>query len=642
MRRAINNQFIIRNFRSWRGTNFIDIDRINLFFGANSSGKSSILHAFALLKQSFSAEMAVGNLIPKGSEIDLGRIEDQISKVAKKEEKTDVTLSFGLRFNNTTSLRRGLGLRARSRMARTRNYRNEIHNEGFSSDAMGRLLDKMGPIDFLATYNKEGQLIDVRVLAAGKTILGLSINHGRSTLECQLETSSDCVFWDEAIDWDKMQAGDLPFGFDVKRRVSDLIAEQKIMSRHAFEMQQTFQQLSVEIMEAEKNGQKADPEIVKQKKMTELGLRKLARQRELIEAKLANIEDGHSKPTFAGSNIEETKSNFFRALQVPFQVKNHPDSNSNFEFRSLFSTRYSTRSRWAYTEAILDDEDESSESAEIPLKTANDVFKFLKTSGFSAIELLQLCDRSLTRFVSDFEQIGPHRERPDRITFLNPSEKASSVGSKGENVVPIIFRASKNEIREINSWMKDLDIDYRIKKQFEARYNIAELKLEDSDKNEISLADVGYGIGQILPIIMVAVMQKDRIISIEQPELHLHPRLQANLADLFVWSAQRKNNVFFLETHSEHMVLRLQRRQRELNDGGQGVGIVRRPSGSGYFNLVEPWSGISSSVSIQVVDLQSAPKKSLITSVGINSKGDFRDYWPGDFFPERYFEKGML
>ena len=92
------NQLIISNFRSWRNNNYIDLSSINLLLGANSSGKSSIIHALALLKQSELSH----RLIPNGIEIDLGRIEDQVNFKAKSKPQSKRELSdfigFGLKY----------------------------------------------------------------------------------------------------------------------------------------------------------------------------------------------------------------------------------------------------------------------------------------------------------------------------------------------------------------------------------------------------------------------------------------------------------------------------------------------------------------------------------------------------------------
>jgi predicted ATPase len=87
----------------------------------------------------------------------------------------------------------------------------------------------------------------------------------------------------------------------------------------------------------------------------------------------------------------------------------------------------------------------------------------------------------------------------------------------------------------------------------------------DEQKAGVSanIREVGFGLTQMLPIIAQAVLAKpgDTLI-IEQPELHLHPRAQAELADLFIAMA-RNGTRFLIETHSEHLLLRLRRRIAE-------------------------------------------------------------------------------
>lgn len=69
-------------------------------------------------------------------------------------------------------------------------------------------------------------------------------------------------------------------------------------------------------------------------------------------------------------------------------------------------------------------------------------------------------------------------------------------------------------------------------------------------------------------VLVEAYGNENRLVAIEQPEIHLHPRLQAELGDVFIESAlgERKNR-FLLETHSEHLLLRIMRRMRETAEG---------------------------------------------------------------------------
>ena len=90
-------------------------------------------------------------------------------------------------------------------------------------------------------------------------------------------------------------------------------------------------------------------------------------------------------------------------------------------------------------------------------------------------------------------------------------------------------------------------------------------------KNRLQLRDVGYGCSQLLPVLFAGV-NKWSTVCVEQPELHLHPRQQGHLTDLFIESSLpydadfeglKGPNQWIIETHSEAIVSRLQRRVRE-------------------------------------------------------------------------------
>lgn len=87
---------------------------------------------------------------------------------------------------------------------------------------------------------------------------------------------------------------------------------------------------------------------------------------------------------------------------------------------------------------------------------------------------------------------------------------------------------------------------------------------------EVKLTDVGFGVSQVLPVIVESLYVPRRsIVIFEQPEIHLHPRVQADLADLFVDAIRARENgiprecQFIVESHSEHFLQRLQRRIAE-------------------------------------------------------------------------------
>lgn len=88
---------------------------------------------------------------------------------------------------------------------------------------------------------------------------------------------------------------------------------------------------------------------------------------------------------------------------------------------------------------------------------------------------------------------------------------------------------------------------------------LVEVQIAPRKKSQSSsIADVGFGVSQVLPLLTRdAQLENGGLLIAYQPEVHLHPRAQSRLADVFVASVERGNRVY-VETHSEHLVLRLQ------------------------------------------------------------------------------------
>lgn len=79
------------------------------------------------------------------------------------------------------------------------------------------------------------------------------------------------------------------------------------------------------------------------------------------------------------------------------------------------------------------------------------------------------------------------------------------------------------------------------------------------DKLLLNLKNVGYGVSQVLPIIMEMLTSKGEYFCVQQPEVHLHPRAQASLGDFMFMAASEYKNTLFLETHSNYMINRFRR-----------------------------------------------------------------------------------
>ncbi|MBT8036111.1 MAG: DUF3696 domain-containing protein [Verrucomicrobiae bacterium] len=158
-----------------------------------------------------------------------------------------------------------------------------------------------------------------------------------------------------------------------------------------------------------------------------------------------------------------------------------------------------------------------------------------------------------------------------------------------------------------------------------------ELFIHDIKSNtKLTLQDVGVGISQVVPVLIEAMANKDTTVCIEQPEIHLHPALQAEMGDVFIESALGENkNTFFLETHSEHLILRILRRIRETgeNDMSDWPESLRTACPNGI-----------SPDDVAVLYVQSGENGAQLTNLPIDIYGEFVGDWPGGFFEERLKE----
>jgi predicted ATPase len=103
---------------------------------------------------------------------------------------------------------------------------------------------------------------------------------------------------------------------------------------------------------------------------------------------------------------------------------------------------------------------------------------------------------------------------------------------------------------------------------------------------EVPLTDVGFGISQVVPVVtLLHYVPQGSTVILEQPEIHLHPLAQAELADLLIWVAEHRRIQIVVESHSEHLLLRLQRRVAEQQISNADVALYFAVPGPTHSNL---------------------------------------------------------
>lgn len=260
----------------------------------------------------------------------------------------------------------------------------------------------------------------------------------------------------------------------------------------------------------------------------------------------------------------------------------------------------------------------------------------------------------IREYLKEFRYLGPLRETPPRNyappRFYDPARWASGLGAWD-----VLNIASDKLVQEVGSWLGDEDklrsgctIQRRTSVSFDYSHPVirkmmsglafdeveADWSLDLSQTETVSRIvvvsdagielhphEVGVGISQVVPVIVTALDDADRLLAIEQPELHVHPRLQAEIADLFIKAIHHNKHRFIIETHSEHLILRLLRRIRETEKEKAPLDRTLRTDDIAIYYLKQT-EGTSQAIKIDV-----------------DVNGDFIQPWPDDFFEIDFFER---
>jgi predicted ATPase len=172
--------------------------------------------------------------------------------------------------------------------------------------------------------------------------------------------------------------------------------------------------------------------------------------------------------------------------------------------------------------------------------------------------------------------VSPLRAHPKRYYFLDKSNINTVLDSLDGDSLTEILKENKIIKDRVNSWLKEfkLSVDVSTLKDV-----IHKLKIKQNGLN-LDITDVGFGISQVLPVIVQGFLSyRNSLTIVEQPEVHLHPKMQADLADLFIdivtiQKQRNKSKFLLIETHSEYLIKRLRRRMAENEKiGPQDIAI---------------------------------------------------------------------
>jgi len=204
------------------------------------------------------------------------------------------------------------------------------------------------------------------------------------------------------------------------------------------------------------------------------------------------------------------------------------------------------------------------------------------------------------------------------IRYLRRGLEESFVGEHAENLGDILSKKSTKN--QVNEWFDKFEIPYHIDTKLVGNFYELIMKPKSNKSFNLSYRDVGLGYSLSLPLIITAIISNNSVILCEEPELHLHPKMQAALMELFMYSALVNKNQFIIETHSENLLLRAQKIIRK----GININKKKIPVKSDYINIINISTSNESGSETQKINL--------------DAKGVFKTHWKDGFFADRLDE----
>ena len=212
-----------------------------------------------------------------------------------------------------------------------------------------------------------------------------------------------------------------------------------------------------------------------------------------------------------------------------------------------------------------------------PIKTH--ILSHQARNYFQNADFLNKFEIAYENLMDNIFYLGPLREYPQREYRWSGSQPVD-VGPRGERTVEAILAATaKGEMRNLGPrkwrkpfqemiayWLQELELIHEFDvTEIATGSSLYQARVKkDNASPEVMLTDVGFGVSQVLPaLVLLYYVPEGSTVLMEQPEIHLHPSVQSGLADVILTVARTRNVQVIVESHSEHLLRRFQRRIAE-------------------------------------------------------------------------------
>jgi predicted ATPase len=196
-------------------------------------------------------------------------------------------------------------------------------------------------------------------------------------------------------------------------------------------------------------------------------------------------------------------------------------------------------------------------------------FYTLNPQKFMVFQPLFSLQLAMQQQLQNVYYLGPFRQSPIR-RYPTRGASPNEVGPQGESTATLLANEfiqsrTRKHILQIANWLETMELAKKVDVSRVGSSDMFEINITLQDGKKFPLADLGYGLSQILPVLtQCSFASESSTLLFEQPEIHLHPKSARYLTKIFVDTYKKKNAKILAETHSIEMLGQL---QREIQDG---------------------------------------------------------------------------
>lgn len=577
--------FSIANFKAFAATQRVPLKPITLIYGANSAGKSSVIHALALARHAIeTGDLNVQRTQIGGESIDLGGFRQYVHR---RDRYSQVDLGFELDPERLSG-----HLAEPLRSARKIGVELTI-GEGITSDQktlLGDPIREFGLSDEIRVerfaVEVDGELLLFMSARAGGVLRLDWLDHSRPVFRERLMLAM------AAYDIDERH-------FAASIEMIDELVPNITARRYGLFPQVEDESAGNEVEEEDRENLVSVSRRPRLKDRVRVAL--LWALRELIGGIGTALEDEIRRLRYLGplrsypprhlAFSQDHDPNWFAGGGYAWDVvRNREDIRQRVNAWLGDANRLKT----PYELEVRDLLPATLVSRDLPAKLHKALHDIV-ASFLEGMDAKKMIDLSLQA-----DQVA------ERIAELNPNDPADTI----PEIEAFLSAVSDDEVLA-ERWVAEM--------VWERAGELQDLVLIDKRTGTpVSHRDVGIGVSQVLPVLVSAYASDNELLMIEQPEIHLHPALQAELGDVFLESALGGDgNTFLIETHSEHLLLRIMRRMRETSIGELPDGVPEvRPE------------------DVMVLFVEPDGPQSIVREMPLNERGELVKAWPGGFFEE--------